>query len=294
MNRGYIKLWRRIEDNVSWSRGPDYRGLMVSILVRTCRRKAAFRGVNLKAGQMAVVITNWCEELGMDRSRLSRMLKTLASDGFISVRSMSNRFTVVTVRNWEHYQASTGPSRTTGVHSDAHSGAATSTHPVPDPKPEPDERPLQDRSASAAATEQDIKKYKTYKTPPSGGSPVSSGTIGRDENAPMLNKTEVGSEGDGGFGFFWSKYPKKEGRVAALKAWAELQRQGRLPHAEELAKALESHGKSAQWMRENGRFVPRAARWLAEEMWQDIPPAGTEALGEDDFLKRAREQRGQV
>ncbi|WP_027179282.1 hypothetical protein [Maridesulfovibrio bastinii] len=107
MNRGYIKLWRRIEDNVSWSRGLAYRGLMLSLLVRVCRKKTAFRGVELKCGQTGIVVSSWCAELGLDRTSLTRMLKKLQADGFIKISSRANRFTIITVPNWDKYQSST-------------------------------------------------------------------------------------------------------------------------------------------------------------------------------------------
>ena len=48
------------------------------------------------------------------------------------------------------------------------------------------------------------------------------------------------------FEAFWEAYPKKASRLNALKSWEKRKK-------------------------ENGRFIPYAAKWLNERRWEDIP-----------------------
>ncbi|MCX7504540.1 hypothetical protein [Delftia tsuruhatensis] len=71
----------------------------------------------------------------------------------------------------------------------------------------------------------------------------------------------------GGFGEFWSAYPRKVGKDAARKAFAK-----RKPDADLLAKMLAAvavQAKSTQWQRDGGQYVPHPSTWLNEGRWND-------------------------
>lgn len=73
-----------------------------------------------------------------------------------------------------------------------------------------------------------------------------------------------------GFADFWAKYPKKAGEIDALAAWEELspsegtQRQ--------ILEALSRAKGSSQWIKERGRYIPKAAKWLRERQWDNLVP----------------------
>lgn len=73
-----------------------------------------------------------------------------------------------------------------------------------------------------------------------------------------------------GFADFWAKYPKKAGEKDALAAWEELspsegtQRQ--------ILEALSRAKGSPQWREEQGRYIPKAAKWLRERQWDNLVP----------------------
>lgn len=78
-----------------------------------------------------------------------------------------------------------------------------------------------------------------------------------------------------GFERFWDQYPVKIGKDKAFEMW-----QLRQPDADAVCRGLRAWKQSAQWLREAGRFVPRAAKFLEDEQFRqlpDIPHAG--ALG---------------
>ncbi len=70
-----------------------------------------------------------------------------------------------------------------------------------------------------------------------------------------------------GFSSFWSKYPKRVGKAAALKAW---KKNGCESNSAKILEALEKqHGYLT---REGGKFIPNPATWLNEGRWDDEPP----------------------
>lgn len=103
--RGYFKVWRKVEDNKSWSRGALYRGLMITILQKANWKKGYFHGYEIQPGQMAFSGSCLASELNIPRPSVVRMLGILESDGFIQRSNMNNRYTLITVVNWNSYQA---------------------------------------------------------------------------------------------------------------------------------------------------------------------------------------------
>lgn len=74
------------------------------------------------------------------------------------------------------------------------------------------------------------------------------------------------------FDQFWSSYPKKVGKQAALKAWKKL-RPNKDLHSKIMV-AVESQKKSEQWKTENGRYIPNPTTWLNQGRWDDELPKG--------------------
>lgn len=71
---------------------------------------------------------------------------------------------------------------------------------------------------------------------------------------------------------FWSVYPKKANRGAALKAWNELSPDETL--TERILKAVDQQKKSKQWTDDSGQFIPYPATWLSQGRWEDeLEPA---------------------
>ena len=79
----------------------------------------------------------------------------------------------------------------------------------------------------------------------------------------------LAGEGVREFEDFWNLYPKKIGRPQAFEEW---KRMGREPGV--VMEALRAWVASDQWKIENGRYVPRADKWLREEHFLEIPKNG--------------------
>jgi len=104
MNRGYIKFWRKAESSVSWTRGLEHRGMMITILERAAWKQCFEFGLQVQPGEFFVKVVAWAETLGMSTTSVRRILQNLVEDGFISISNMANRFTKITVLNWHIYQ----------------------------------------------------------------------------------------------------------------------------------------------------------------------------------------------
>lgn len=66
---------------------------------------------------------------------------------------------------------------------------------------------------------------------------------------------------------FWKIYPRKAGKVDALKSWKRIKPNIELT-AKMLAKITEQR-HSEDWARENGKYIPHPATWLNKGCWDD-------------------------
>ena len=103
--------------------------------------------------------------------------------------------------------------------------------------------------------------------------------------------THAGAGAREKFAVFWDMYPKKVGKE---QAWVEFQRVE--VSLQVLLDALQGHKRSAQWLEEEGRYIPRAAQWLKQQRWLEklsAPPgkAAANATGELGEAELAAIQR---
>ena len=62
---GYFKVWRKIEDSKSWSRGALYRGLMITLLQKANWKQGYFHGQEILPGQLACSGASLASELAV-------------------------------------------------------------------------------------------------------------------------------------------------------------------------------------------------------------------------------------
>lgn len=113
MNRGYIKFWRIAEDSRVWSRGIEYRGLLITLLTMANHKGAYFLGTKIERGQIGTSMQNLSADLGVSRQKLIRMFSNLEKDEVVKVKNVDNRFTLVTITNYNTYQGGKEAGRTT-------------------------------------------------------------------------------------------------------------------------------------------------------------------------------------
>ena len=69
-----------------------------------------------------------------------------------------------------------------------------------------------------------------------------------------------------GFDEFWSAYPRKIGKKAALKAWAKATDK---PGVQEIIGKINELKSTHEWQKDGGQFIPHPATWLNEGRWSD-------------------------
>ena len=106
-------------------------------------------------------------------------------------------------------------------------------------------------------------------------------TLNNTKEQKTLSRRTATKDG-AAFDVFWTAYPRKVAKTAAKKAWAKINPGPEL--VEQMLAALEVQGRSDQWTRYGGKFVPYPATWLNGERWLDetIEAAGPSAIPSRD------------
>jgi len=87
-----------------------------------------------------------------------------------------------------------------------------------------------------------------------------------------IEKAPSRIEKEDSFSIFWKRYPRKDSKVPAQKAYEKLNPSPALQ--QRLLEALERFCETEQWMRDGGKYIPFASTWLNQRRWEDeIRPA---------------------
>ncbi len=72
------------------------------------------------------------------------------------------------------------------------------------------------------------------------------------------------------FAAFWTAYPRKTAKPAAITAFARIDPDDATFAA--MLAALDRQRRSPDWCKDDGRFIPHPATWLNQRRWEDLPP----------------------
>lgn len=118
------------------------------------------------------------------------------------------------------------------------------------------------------------RKWDQENRPSRHRNPIKPDTSDKPDQKPTKAEAEAEavkkpspSSDDDGFAQFWSIYPRKVGKLAAVKAWNRIK--GRSELLPKILAALKRQKGSDDWSRENGRFIPNPATWLNQGRWED-------------------------
>ena len=133
------------------------------------------------------------------------------------------------------------------------------------------------RAASVQRAENGAKggKANGSKSKQTEATNTSTNTI-TNTNAITNTNTNTDPAGDRErrFAVFWERYPKKENKVAARKAWDKLDPDTFLLDA--MLTAIDRQMRSSAWTAEGGRSIPSPTSWLSQRRWEDevtsLPP----------------------
>ena len=83
------------------------------------------------------------------------------------------------------------------------------------------------------------------------------------------------------FDIFWEKYPLKLAKKQAWLAWKKDE-----PELDAVMTALECWKRSKKWLAEEGRYIPRADKFI-EEKHYELPPKESVPRGASGYLGTA-------
>ena len=100
---GYIKIHRKLVQ-WGWYQDTAVKSVFLHLLIIAAFKTGYFMGQEIKAGQAVIGYSKLAAELGLSTQQVRTALKKLESTGEIS-RNSTNKFTIVTIANWEEYQS---------------------------------------------------------------------------------------------------------------------------------------------------------------------------------------------
>jgi uncharacterized protein YdaU (DUF1376 family) len=68
------------------------------------------------------------------------------------------------------------------------------------------------------------------------------------------------------FDDFWAAYPRKTGKGAASRKWAQIK-----PPLPAVLEAIKWQRLTPEWTKDGGQFVPHPATWIHQRRWEDEP-----------------------
>ena len=102
---GFIKLHRKL---VAWGWYQDYvvKDVFLHLLLTANFKDTPWRDKTLKKGQVVIGSQKIADELGFSRQQVRTALNKLKSTNEITIEA-TNRFSIITIVNWEDYQSET-------------------------------------------------------------------------------------------------------------------------------------------------------------------------------------------
>ena len=103
MHRGYVKLWRKTIDSSILYRA-ELLQLFIYLLLKANYKVSEFENIIIEPGQVVVSRQSIADNLKLNPNKIYRMLKLLSKWRMIELKS-NNRFTIVSICNWDNYQS---------------------------------------------------------------------------------------------------------------------------------------------------------------------------------------------
>lgn len=236
MHRGYIKLWRCIEDTGLVGQPTAFYLYSYLLLKATHKAKSVVVSgavFDLDAGQVVIGRNRLADDTGLSVQQVRTALELLKKLSIITCKA-TNKCTVVSLVNWDTYQNNQPePNQQDNQQSNQH---PTSTQPAPNQR---------------LTTIQECKNISTEEN--------------NTPHTPQGGRRAASEEYSDDFELFWHEYPNHNS--GKKKAYAAFKRALKKVSLAELLKSLDEHKKSSQWTKDGGAYIPHATTWLNGERW---------------------------
>ena len=108
MKRGYVKVWRKIQDN-DILKNHRYCAFFLWSLTKASHKRiniiVGYQPVTLEPGQFVFGRRVAAEELGMSEQEIRTCIELAKKADFLTIKS-TNKFSIITIINWHIYQGS--------------------------------------------------------------------------------------------------------------------------------------------------------------------------------------------
>lgn len=258
---GFIKISRGILDSDIWEDGYD-AALYFFFLLRASHNVYG----RLKPGQFYSNVVKIARDLGWSRNGTAKHIDSLISKGLVRV-SRDPDGTLYTVIGWA--EICQEKSKAESISSDVHD-MGTGDHEM--------NKDAHDVNIDAHEMNEDAHDVnKGAHDMNAGAHDMNRGAHNlrtgcpRNEHQNQEQYQEHNQEKprtltlyrEQTFEIFWKAYPRHEEKSAAKQTWMEMD-----TPTETLIEALENAKCSRDWLKENGKYIPRAVKWL-DGKWED-------------------------
>ena len=251
---GFITIHRQILD-WEWYKDTNTVCLFIHLLLNANFVDGKFEGRLIKRGQLVTSLPSLSVETGLTIQQIRTALSHLKSTGEIT-DSTCNRYRIITISKYDEYQTPTDES--------TDSQQATNR---------------QLTGNQQATNRQLTGNQQQY----NNNNNNNKGTMEQRNNNSL-------SVIDESFDRFWSSYPKKVAKQAAMKAWKKLNPNGiTVVH---IIDKLDEWKESDEWNRDGGQYIPHPATWLNGRRWEDevpkrVPTTAKKTVAAQDYTQRS-------
>lgn len=105
-SNGYIKIHRKLAD-WGWYKDANTMRVFMHLLITANYTETEYMGETIRPGETVIGRRSLASALGMSEKNVRTALKHLKSTNEVAIRT-TNKFSVVTIVNWELYQVNDG------------------------------------------------------------------------------------------------------------------------------------------------------------------------------------------
>ncbi len=255
MGNGHICLFRSMREQ-SWYSDSDTKAVFIELVFRAQYKptEVTYKGVKqrLDIGQLFTCSKQLCKDLGINKSKMQRVLKTFEDEGQIKQQKISNKGVVITVVSYSKWQTPLNKSESVNESVNKSVNESAQTPPAKGYKPV-GESVIE--LALESASEQQSKKLKSKLL---------------DIYIPLTPELA--------FEVFWILYPRSDAKPTAKTKF--IKKCGSDVHGFliKILKNVNARFKHDDNWIERNQFVPHASTYLKQERFNDkVIPAQRKA-----------------
>lgn len=103
MEEGWVKLYRKFL-NWEWHTSPETVSLLFHLLLMANHEEKKWHGMTIGRGQLVTSRNELCKATGLTERKLRTCIERLKTTSELTIKS-SNKFSIITICNYERYQA---------------------------------------------------------------------------------------------------------------------------------------------------------------------------------------------